>query len=99
MATHFSILTWKIAGTEELVGYSPWGPQKSNTTECEYTHIFVSSKKNIYIYTMKHNDGKTQDYEIISYSGWYWAFQMALLLLLLLLLLSRFSRVRPCVTP
>ena len=44
---------------------------------------------------MKHNDGKTQDYEIISYSGWYWASQMALLLLLL----SRFSRVRPCVTP
>ena len=25
MATHSSILAWKISWTEELVGYSPWG--------------------------------------------------------------------------
>ena len=25
MATHSSILTWKIPWTEELAGYSPWG--------------------------------------------------------------------------
>ena len=25
MATHSSILAWRIPWTEELVGYSPWG--------------------------------------------------------------------------
>ena len=30
MATHSSILVWKIPRTESLAGYSPWG---SNTTE------------------------------------------------------------------
>ena len=33
MATHSSILAWKIPWTEEPVGYSPWGHKKSNTTE------------------------------------------------------------------
>ena len=34
MATHSSILTWKIPQTERsLVGYSPWGLKKSDTTE------------------------------------------------------------------
>ena len=25
MATHYSILAWKIPWTQSLVGYSPWG--------------------------------------------------------------------------
>ena len=38
MATHSSILAWKIPGTEELGGYSPWGHRGSDTTEWLSTH-------------------------------------------------------------
>ena len=40
MATHSSILAWKIPWAEELVGYSPLGHKESATAE----HI------NIYVY-------------------------------------------------
>ena len=33
MATHFSILAWKIPWTKEPVGYSPWGRKESDTAE------------------------------------------------------------------
>ena len=33
MATHSSILVWRIPWTEELGGYSPWGHKESDTTE------------------------------------------------------------------
>ena len=33
MATHSSILAWKIPWMEELVGYSPRGHKESDTTE------------------------------------------------------------------
>ena len=33
MATHSSILPWKIPWTEDPGWYSPWGPQKLDTTE------------------------------------------------------------------
>ena len=33
MATHSSILAWKIPWTEELVGYSPWGHKESDMTK------------------------------------------------------------------
>ena len=33
MATHSSILAWKIPWTEEPVGYSPRGLKESDTTE------------------------------------------------------------------
>ena len=36
MATHSSILAWKITWTEELVGYSPWDCQ-SRTQLSSYT--------------------------------------------------------------
>ena len=41
MATHSSILTWKIPWTEEPSRlYSPWGHKESDTTEClTHTHI------------------------------------------------------------
>ena len=32
MATHSSILAWKIPWTEDLVGYSPWGFKESDMT-------------------------------------------------------------------
>ena len=33
MATHSSILAWRIPRTEEPGGYSPWGPKESDMTE------------------------------------------------------------------
>ena len=33
MATHSSTLAWKIPWREYLVGYSPWGLKKLDTTE------------------------------------------------------------------
>ena len=32
-ATHSNILAWEILGRRSLVGYSPWGHKKSDTTE------------------------------------------------------------------
>ena len=33
MATHSSILAWRIPCTKETGGYSPWGGKESDTTE------------------------------------------------------------------
>ena len=33
MATHSSILAWRIRGRRSLVGYSPWSLKESDTTE------------------------------------------------------------------
>ena len=33
MATHFSILAWRIHGQRNLAGCSPWGCKESDTTE------------------------------------------------------------------
>ena len=33
MATHSSILAWRIPWTEELGGLQPWGRKESDTTE------------------------------------------------------------------
>ena len=33
MATHSSVLTWKIPRTENLADYSAWGGKESDTTE------------------------------------------------------------------
>ena len=33
MATHSSILAWRILWTRERRGYSPWGHKESDTTE------------------------------------------------------------------
>ena len=33
MATHSSTLAWKIPWMEELVAYSPWDREESDTTE------------------------------------------------------------------
>ena len=37
MATHSSILDWRIHGQRSLAGYSPWGHKESDTTE-QLTH-------------------------------------------------------------
>ena len=41
MATHSSILAWKILWTEGLVGYSPWSHRESDTTERLSTHTCI----------------------------------------------------------
>ena len=42
MATHSSILVWKIPRTEEPAGYSPWGHKESDMTEAaEHTSAFI----------------------------------------------------------
>ena len=33
MATHSSVLAWRIPWTEELGGYRPWGHKESDTAE------------------------------------------------------------------
>ena len=33
MATHHSILAWRISWTESLTGYNPWGHKESDMTE------------------------------------------------------------------
>ena len=40
MATHSSILNWRIPWTEGPGSYSPWGRKESDMTEAtEHTHI------------------------------------------------------------
>ena len=45
MATHSSVLAWRIPWAEELVGYSPWDPKELDMTDAteqehaiHYTH-------------------------------------------------------------
>ena len=40
LATHSSILAWRILRTEEPGGYSPWGRKESDTTERLGTHAY-----------------------------------------------------------
>ena len=39
MASHSSILAWRIHGERNLVGYSPWGHKESDMTEATNTTI------------------------------------------------------------
>ena len=51
MATHSSILAWKIPWTEEpgMEGYSPWGHKKSDTTEqLHFTSMECKHRKQTY---------------------------------------------------
>ena len=56
MATHSSILAWRIPWTEELVGYSPWGGEESDTTEvakhtCTLTFCLQEACVCTYVYS------------------------------------------------
>ena len=42
MATDSSTLAWRIPWMEEPVGYSPWGPEESGTTERLHFLFFLS---------------------------------------------------------
>ena len=46
MATHASILAWRIPWTEELGGLSPWGHKKLDMTEwLTHTHTHTHTHK------------------------------------------------------
>ena len=42
MAPHLSTLAWKIHGRRSLVGCSPWGREKLETTERLHFHFLLS---------------------------------------------------------
>ena len=41
MATHSSILTWRIPWQRSLVGYSPWGRKELDMTEQLQIHTYI----------------------------------------------------------
>ena len=43
MATHSSILAWRIPWTEEAAGLQSWGHRESDTTECLTTSVIYLS--------------------------------------------------------
>ena len=45
MATHSSILAWRIPWTRSLVCYSPWGHKELDTTEHTNTHTHSQVKE------------------------------------------------------
>ena len=57
MATHSSILTWKIPWTEEPGSYSPWGGKELDTTEhvCTQGVIFWSIMSASFFNTLAHD--------------------------------------------
>ena len=42
MATHFSILAWRIPWTEEPLVYSRWGHKELDTTELLHFHLCIA---------------------------------------------------------
>ena len=54
MATHSSTLAWKSHGHRILVGYSPWGHKKSDTTKRLHFHFFFffTLQKSIVVYIL-----------------------------------------------
>ena len=45
MATHSSILAWRIHGQRSLVGYSPWGRKELDMTKHTHTHTYPKKKE------------------------------------------------------
>ena len=82
MATHASILAWKISWTEEPSGYSSWGHKESDTTE-RLHFSFFSLRMHMYYSEIKRIHNKKAS---SSLAGFYFGScaYMALLLFLLL---------------
>ena len=51
MATHSTILAWKIPWTEDLGRYSPWGDRESDMTLRLYFHSYKRQCNNVYCST------------------------------------------------
>ena len=45
MATHSSVLAWRIPWTRSLVGYSPWSRKESDMTERLTLHYYYYHSK------------------------------------------------------
>ena len=41
MATHSSMLSWRIPWTEDLADYSPWGQKELDVTEQLSMHAYI----------------------------------------------------------
>ena len=50
MATHSSLLAWRILGQRSLEGYSPWGCKESDTTEQVTLKLLVEEDHSIHPY-------------------------------------------------
>ena len=48
MATHSSILAWRIPWQRSLMGYSPWGHKESDTTD----RLTLSSSQSVFVKSM-----------------------------------------------
>ena len=56
MATHSSILAWRIPWQRSLMGYSPWGGQESNKTECltlSHPDVLVKGNRALPVLTLR----------------------------------------------
>ena len=53
MATHSSILAWRIPGQRRLAGYSPWGCQRAghDLTTKQQSYCQQSKSKHVVLYT------------------------------------------------
>ena len=51
MATHSSVLSWRIRGQRSVVDYSPWGRRESDVTERLSTYIHISHIYVPFLYT------------------------------------------------
>ena len=58
MATHFSILAWRIPWTEGEVGCGPWSHEESATTEqlsaCTHTHTHSHTHTHTHTHSHTH---------------------------------------------
>ena len=76
MATHSSILAWKVPWTEELVGYSPWGLRALDTTKRAraraythtHTHTCTHGHVSINLYLQKRK--WSESHSVMSDSLW-----------------------------
>ena len=96
MATHFSILAWEIPWTEEPGRLQSMGSQKESDTLSNYTHTHTHTHTHFIQVSLMVASCKT----IVQCCRILTLIQIGCKIFLpLLLLLSRFSRVRLCVTP
>ena len=65
MAALSSILAWKISWTENLPGYSPWGPKELDTTEHIHNATLFGKKQNLDT-IMLHVQGSASNQKLVN---------------------------------
>ena len=58
MATHSSILAWKIPGQKSQVTYSPWGRKELETTEHTQQHNSKNLPQHLCFQSLEHDEYK-----------------------------------------